>query len=267
VTSNATTQLEPQLNSSRCSARSLLIRFVSSSAALLLLLASLTLYAQTEIVQTPVVAKPKPPKDPAATSLDDYLKRVHAESDANHPAMGAIWTDSSRFARLTSDVRAMQPHDLVSLVVSETLESSTDGSVKGSRSSSASSAITALFQKLSVSSVAQNLLNMNANSALAGQGTSQNNSSLSTILGGEVIEVLPNGMLVVEAARKVEFSQQTQTVVLRGLVRPESISQNNRVLSTDISDLTLQVRGQGIITDYTHRPNILVRLLQRALIF
>ena len=82
-----------------------------------------------------------------------------------------------------------------------------------------------------------------------------------------MIEVLPNGMLVVEAARQVEFSQQTQTIILRGLVRPEDISQQNQVLSTAISSLELEVRGKGIINDYTHRPNVLVRLLQKALIF
>jgi flagellar L-ring protein precursor FlgH len=82
-----------------------------------------------------------------------------------------------------------------------------------------------------------------------------------------VIEVLPNGTLVIEAARQVEFSQQTQTIVLRGLVRPEDISQQNQVLSTAISSLELEVRGKGIINDYTHRQNLLVRLLQRALIF
>ena len=82
-----------------------------------------------------------------------------------------------------------------------------------------------------------------------------------------MIEVLPNGMLVVEAARQVEFSQQTQTIILRGLVRPEDISQQNQVLSTAISSLELEVRGKGIINDYTHRPNLLVRLLQKVLIF
>ncbi len=183
------------------------------------------------------------------------------------PAPGALWTEGGRFTRLSADVRAMQPHDLVSVVVSEALESSTDGTVKGSRDSSAKSAITSLFQKLSASSAAQNLINMNSSAALNAQGQSANNSSLSTTLGGEVVEVLPNGMLLIEAARQVEFSQQTQTVVLRGLVRPEDISQSNRVLSTAISDLTLQVRGHGIVTDYTHRPNVLVRLLQRAFIF
>jgi len=72
---------------------------------------------------------------------------------------------------------------------------------------------------------------------------------------------------VVEAARQVEFSQQTQTIILRGLVRPEDISQQNQVLSTAISSLELEVRGKGIINDYTHRQNLLVRLLQKVLIF
>ncbi len=238
---------------------------MAGTAALLLLLGALSVQAQSKVMTAATATKSA--KDPAAGSLDDYLRRIHTESAANRLEPGAVWTDSGRFARLSADVRAMQPHDLVSVVVSEELESSTDGTVKGSRASSASAAITSLFQKLSAASAAQNLVNMNAQSALNAQGQSANNSSLSTVLGGEVVEVLPNGMLVIEAARQVEFSQQTQTVVLRGLVRPEDISQSNRVLSTAISDLTLQVRGHGIVTDYTHRPNVLVRLLQKALIF
>jgi len=39
------------------------------------------------------------------------------------------------------------------------------------------------------------------------------------------------------------------------------------VLSTAISSLELEVRGKGIINDYTHRQNVLVRLLQQILIF
>lgn len=209
----------------------------------------------------------KPARESTANSLDTYLRTVRAESAAMQPAPGALWTETGRFVRLTGDVRAMQPHDLVSVVVSESLAASTDGTVKGARTSSASSAITALFHKLSAASAAQNLLKMDAASALNAQGQSASNSSLSTVLGGEVIDVLPNGVLLIEATRQVEFSQQTQTVVLRGLVRPEDISQSNRVLSTAISDLTLQVRGHGIVTDYTRRPNLLVRLLQRAVIF
>ena len=206
-------------------------------------------------------------RSPAASSLDSYLAAVHARSEGMQPNGGAVWTEDGRFIRLSADARAMQPHDLISVVVSESLASSTDGSVKGTRASNANSQITSLFARLSAASAAQNLINLNAASSLAAQGQSANNSSLSTVLGGEVVEVLPNGMLLIESARQVEFSQQTQTIVLRGLVRPEDINQQNQVLSTAISNLELQVRGHGVVTDYTHRPNILVRLLQNALIF
>ncbi len=203
----------------------------------------------------------------ASTSLASYLDRVRAENSGMQPTPGSIWTDSGRLTRITTDVRAMRPHDLISVVVSENLNASTDGSVKNSRASNASSQVSALFGTLHPGNALQNLVNQNSSAGLNAQGTTATNSSLSTTLGGQVIDVLPNGMLVIEAARQVEFSEQTQTIVLRGLVRPEDISQQNQVLSTAISSLELEVRGKGIITDYTHRPNILIRLLQKAIIF
>jgi len=161
----------------------------------------------------------------------------------------------------------MRPHDLISVVVTESLSASTTGTVANSRSSSASSQISALFGLLKSGNALQNLINQNSASALAAKGDSETSSSLNTTLGGQVIEVLPNGMLVIEAARQVEFNQQTQTIVLRGLVRPEDISQQNQITSTAISSLELEVRGKGIINDYTHRQSPLVRFLEKFLIF
>ncbi|QNI38548.1 flagellar basal body L-ring protein FlgH [Edaphobacter sp. 4G125] len=203
----------------------------------------------------------------AEASLETYLARVRAENSAVQAAQGSIWIESGRLTRMMADVRAMRPHDLISVIVDENLAASTDGTVKNSRASNANSQVSGLFGNLHAGNALQNLVNQNSSSGLNAQGTSATNSSLSTILGGHVVEVLPNGMLVIEAARQVEFSQQTQTIVLRGVVRPEDISQQNQIRSTAISSLELEVRGKGIITDYTHRPNVIVRLLQKALIF
>jgi flagellar L-ring protein FlgH len=219
--------------------------------------------AQTKTIHKLIDTKP----NVAEVSLSSYLERVRAKSSNGQPAPGSIWTDSGRLTRMDTDVRAMRPHDLISVVVSESLAASTDGTVKNSRASNASSAISGLIGTLHASNALQNLINQTSASGLNAQGTSATNSSLSTTFGGQVIEVLPNGMLVIEAARQVEFSQQTQTIILRGLVRPEDISQQNQVLSTAISSLELEVRGKGIINDYTRRQNALVRLLQRALVF
>jgi flagellar L-ring protein FlgH len=221
------------------------------------------LHAQT--AATHKISEPRP--NVATASLTSYVERVRSENSNIQAAPGSIWTDNGRFTRMVTDVRAMRPHDLISVVVSESLAASTDGAVKNSRASNANSAISALFGTLHAGNALQNLINQTSSSGLNAQGTSATNSSLSTTFGGQVVDVLPNGMLVIEAARQVEFSQQTQTIVLRGLVRPEDISQQNQVLSTAISSLELEVRGKGIIDDYTHRQNVLVRLLQKVLIF
>jgi flagellar L-ring protein precursor FlgH len=227
------------------------------------LLTSSSLGAQTAAIHK--LTEPKP--NVAAASLTSYLERVRTENSNVQATPGSIWIDSGRLTRMVTDVRAMRPHDLISVVVSESLAASTDGTVKNSRASNASSSISGLIGTLHAGNALQNLINQTSSSGLNAQGTSATNSSLSTTFGGQVIEVLPNGMLVIEAARQVEFSQQTQTIILRGLVRPEDISQQNQVLSTAISSLELEVRGKGIINDYTHRQNVLVRLLQKVLIF
>ncbi len=230
---------------------------------LLLLSATSSLPAQKQAIQK--LIEPKP--NVAAASLSSYLERVRTENSIVQATPGAIWTDTGRLTRMNTDVRAMRPHDLISVVVSENLAASTDGSVKNSRASNANSSISGLIGTLHAGNALQNLINQTSASGLNAQGASATNSSLSTTFGGQVIEVLPNGMLVIEAARQVEFSQQTQTILLRGLVRPEDISQQNQVLSTAISSLELEVRGKGIINDYTHRQNVLVRLLENILVF
>jgi len=219
--------------------------------------------AQTDAAHK--ISEPKP--NVAAASLSSYLERVRADNSNIQAAPGSIWTDNGRLARLVSDPRAMRPHDLISVVVSESLAASTDGTVKNSRATNASSGISGLIGTLHAGNALQNLINQTSASGLNAQGTSATNSSLSTTFGGQVVEVLPNGTLVIEAARQVEFSQQTETIILRGLVRPEDISQQNQVLSTAISSLELEVRGKGIINDYTYRQNALVRFLQKVLIF
>jgi flagellar L-ring protein precursor FlgH len=205
--------------------------------------------------------------DPAMVSLNNYLKRVRAEGGYTMAAPGSIWSDSGRLTRMSSDDRASRPHDLISVVVTENLSASTTGSVANSRASSASSQISALLGALKPGNALQNLINQNSASALAAKGDSETSSSLNTTFGGQVVDVLPNGMLVIEAARQVEFNQQTQTIILRGLVRPEDISQQNQVLSTAISSLELEVKGKGIINDYTHRQSPIVRFLEKFLIF
>src|ERR1700756_2710269 len=129
-----------------------------------------------------------PRPTPPDIALDAYIARVEAESAAEVRTPGAIWTPNGRLTRLSSDVKATRVHDPIAIVVSESLAASTDGTVKNSRASNANSQVSALFGKLSAGNALNNLLNQNSSSALSAQGQSVTNSSISTIVGGEVVD-------------------------------------------------------------------------------
>jgi flagellar L-ring protein precursor FlgH len=204
---------------------------------------------------------------PPEEALRTYIAKVRAQQAAEVRTPGSIWSAQGQLVRLGTDVKAFRVHDVVMIVVSESLTASTDGQVKNARASNANSAITSLFGALKSSNAMQNLLGANASSGLTAQGQSTTDSSLSTTFGAEVVDVLPNGMLVVQATRQLTFSQQTQLIKLRGLVRPEDVSNQNQVLSTAMTDLELEVTGKGIVNDSTYRQNPLVRLLEKLLVF
>jgi flagellar L-ring protein precursor FlgH len=233
----------------------------------LFLLLVLAPISYSEPVHSKTLDSGAPKSGDTQAALHAYEQSVRAASAAELRTPGSIWSEDGGLTQLSADVRAMRIHDLISIVVAETLSASTDGSVKNSRSSNASSQVASLFGALSKSNSLQQLISQNSASGLNAQGQSIANSSLNTVVGGQVVDVLPNGTLVIEADREVAFNQQTQMIRLRGLVRPVDVSTANEVLSTSITDLELEVVGKGIINDYTYRQNPLVRLLERILIF
>jgi flagellar L-ring protein precursor FlgH len=235
---------------------------------LLLLVVQISLSANANLPTKTASQKAEAVKaTPPEAALKSYIQRVRASQEAQVRTPGSIWIDQGRLVRLSTDAKAARLHDVVSIVVSESLAASTDGQVKNSRASNASSGLSGLFGALSTSNRLQNLLGQTSASGLTAQGQSVTNSSLATTFGGEVVDVLPNGMLVVQATRQLTFSQQTQIIKLRGLVRPEDVSAQNQVESTAMTDLELEVTGKGIINDSTYRQNPLWRFLQKLLVF
>lgn len=216
-------------------------------------------------------AKKKPATLPGATppdiALNDYIARVTAESAAEKRTPGSIWSADGRLTNLVSDVKAARVHDPIAVVVSESLTASTDGTVKNSRASTATSQVSSLLGKLGTSNALNNLLNQSSSSGLNAQGQSVTDSSITTTLGGEVADVLPNGMLVIQVVRQLTFNQQTQLIRLRGLVRPEDVNAQNQVMSTAITDMELEVVGKGIVNDATYRQNPVVRFLEKLMVF
>lgn len=82
-----------------------------------------------------------------------------------------------------------------------------------------------------------------------GDGKYTRDDSFTDRITAEVIDVKPNGRLVLEARRTVQKDEEIQTLVLSGDCRREDVSNANTVLSTQLMGLALVVHNEGNVKD------------------
>jgi len=75
----------------------------------------------------------------------------------------------------------------------------------------------------------------------------------------QVIDVLPNGNMVIEGIRQVSFSKERQFASLRGIIRPADVSATNTIASSAIADARIDIVSEGSLTD-TQKKGWLMRL-------
>jgi flagellar L-ring protein precursor FlgH len=180
---------------------------------------------------------------------------------------GSLFTPLGRLADAARDLRAGNVDDVVTIVVSESLAAVASGVSNTSRKTSAVSTVAALAGPVAAASRLANPLNIAGDQELAAQGSTTRNMTLTTTLSARVVEVTPNGTLVVEGTRDIGVNSEKQTITVRGLVRPADLSTANSVLSTQIANLQIHVTGKGIVGDAIRRPHFLYRLLLGLLPF
>jgi flagellar L-ring protein precursor FlgH len=212
-------------------------------------------------------AKKKPPVS-AQSPLDRYVTDARARSlEAPSPTAGSIWLPGSRLTDAARDLRASQLDDLLTVLVVENASAVAKGSTKTQRASSAKASVTSLAGPTKAAGALANLAGLSGDRQLAGEGTTSRDVVISTTLTARVAAVMPNGALIVEAAKDVEVNSERQTITVRGIVRPADIGADNTVRSDRLGQLEVRVNGKGVVGDAIKRPFILYRLLLGLLPF
>jgi len=192
----------------------------------------------------------------------EYIARIQQQAApaSNETTTGSLWVNGGALTSMSTDYKASQINDLVTIVVVQKTTANATGNVNGERDFSTSSGITGLAGHISTSGVT-NILNAQSSSKLKGTGSTDSSSNMSTSLTGQVIAVLANGNMVVEAQRVVTINNQKETMIVRGVLRPGDVTTSNTALSTSLSNLEVELKGKGVITDFTRPPNRLMRAL------
>jgi flagellar L-ring protein precursor FlgH len=206
-------------------------------------------------------------KPPEPSTLDKYLKSASGVSSEETAAPGAIWSASSRLDDLARDVRANRVDDVVTIVVTETINAAASGASTTERASSANAAITALVGPKSPTGALANLLNTTGDQKLNGTGTTTRTTTLNAVLSARVVKVLPGGLLYIEGSKDLQVNSEQQAITVRGIIRTADITTTNTIGSTQIADMEIRLNGKGVVGDAIRRPNFLYRLILGLLPF
>ena len=91
------------------------------------------------------------------------------------------------------------------------------------------------------------------NSEMDGNGQNVIQGLLSTKITAQVMEIRPNGHLVVEGSRLITMNGDEDRITLHGVVRPEDIQADNTVLSTFLAEARIAYNGKGPGRGAAHR--------------
>jgi flagellar L-ring protein FlgH len=201
-------------------------------------------------------------KEDSGQNREAYIARVEQQASPLPPVttVGSLWQPSGALAEITTDYKARNVGDTVTLLVAETTTAQSTGDTNSSRTFQTASAITALPGKLKTGGV-NPLFGANSATTLKGAGETDAGSNLTTTLAGRVIAVLSNGNMVVEAERQVLINSQRETMLVRGVLRPGDIGPLNTAPSTALADLEIELKGKGVVTDSISRPNPITRAI------
>jgi flagellar L-ring protein precursor FlgH len=203
-------------------------------------------------------------KDP--TDIRGYMESAAKPHVEAQTGAGSLWISSGYRSDLFRDLKARYVNDVVTIRVSETTQAVASADAKNARATESTAGFDKLFGAEKAIKELPTMLSGKSNSSFEGQGSTSRETTLVTSLTARVVEVLPNGYLVVEGKREVRVNNENQSIYLTGIVRPEDINPNNVVLSSAVAQMSVRVQGRGIVSQPI-KPGWLYRILNGVLPF
>lgn len=165
---------------------------------------------------------------------------------------------------LFADKKGASTGDIITVIVQENTSSSKDNSTSTSKSSDLDAKLESFFYAPGASSLLTHngqmpALKFNSKSGFDGGGSMSNTEKITTRVAVQVIDVLPNQVLLIEGRRQTKINGETSDVVLRGNVRAQDISAANTVFSYNILNPEIQIVDKGLLRD-NQRPGWFKRM-------
>jgi flagellar L-ring protein precursor FlgH len=185
--------------------------------------------------------------------LPQTVKVDFAETKAAPPmaALPARTNNGSLFQKVSyrpafEDPRARAVGDIVTILIVETVTASQVSKSTANRTSSGSASVSA-FPLLSPLDLANLKAGVGTSSAsdFSGKGGTESANTFTGSITATVVEVLPNGHLVVAGEKQIGVNQNVDVLRFSGTIDPSLVQPGNIVNSTQVANARIESKGRG----------------------
>lgn len=186
-------------------------------------------------VQGPYLAKP--------LGRPTYVERVETGSLFN-PQMTTLYSGRAKPRNIG---------DTLKVDISETIKASSTVANQGSRESEFSSTGPGSSEGAFFADLLNQDMSASGSTRFKGNGSQSSNNSFAAQIAATVVNVLPNGHLVVAGERSVGLNRESNTLRFSGIVDPMDVNERNVVQSKNVVNARLEVVANGDMADTTRR--------------
>ena len=168
----------------------------------------------------------------------------------------SLWADAAEGTSygVFADRKAHNVGDTLTIVISEkTTTTQTKSRKNGKSASTTLNAGTGIFDFLTSASAG-------ASDSWKADGSAKDSSNFSGNIAVTVVEVQPNGNMIVEGTQSIWQNKDEHKITLRGIVRRDDVTYENTVPSTKVADATVRFDGKGPL-NAKQRQGILTQIL------
>lgn len=210
----------------------------------------------------------RPSLTPPVTPPQEYRQEVNGP---NNP--GSLFAASEEDT-LFADSRARRVGDVVVVKLVENTKAQNKAETTSNKSNNNNYEVAALMGRSQVgflpltgigpqTRVGMPVLDTTSESGLSATGKTKRESYVTTSLAARVLRVLPGGLLQIEGAREIRVNEETEYMVVRGMIRAKDVDSENSILSTQIADASIEYYGRGVLAD-KQKPGWFTRLMDNV---
>ncbi len=204
------------------------------------------------------------PRSQRAETIPVMTAPPMEEAEADPTANPGSLYDPGSSEHLFSDNRARRVGDIVVINIVEVSSGEHTANTDTERDASTDIKVTNFFNKKSIGIDpigGTGLLGLSGNigqeaivgsktyNKMKGKASTDRDSTVKATVAARVVNILPGGLMQVEGAREVRVNEETQILVIRGLVRPRDIGPDNTVSSSHLANSSIEYYGKGVLAD------------------